>query len=109
MAADLIIRKLIIDLQPSVFWCLVHLWTPFCLNMVFIIDKLWFAQKIGQVLTWNVVHPYRTPPGLTVFAHILKYPTQGLLGCQVLCTIIWCIGTDNSQNTNLKVQGANLL
>ncbi len=32
--------KSIIDLRPRVSWCHVHWWTPLCLNMVFVMDKL---------------------------------------------------------------------
>ncbi|KAK0146020.1 hypothetical protein N1851_014720 [Merluccius polli] len=37
--------KAIIVLRPRVSWCQVHIWTPLCLNMVFVIDNLWQAQK----------------------------------------------------------------
>jgi len=37
--------KSIIELQPRVSWCQVHIWTPLCLNMVFVMDSPWRAQK----------------------------------------------------------------
>ena len=43
--SDDTITKSIIDLWPRVLWYHVHLWASLCLNMVFIIDRLWLAQK----------------------------------------------------------------
>lgn len=36
---------LIIKLLPRVLWCQVHIWTPLCLNMAFVMDNLLQAQK----------------------------------------------------------------
>ncbi|TWW56196.1 hypothetical protein D4764_08G0001830, partial [Takifugu flavidus] len=53
--------KSIIDLRPKASWCQMHMWTPLCLNKVFVVDNLRQAQKS--------VLPNHTSPGHTVAAN----------------------------------------
>ncbi|KAI3363732.1 hypothetical protein L3Q82_001348 [Scortum barcoo] len=76
--------KSIIDLRPRVSWCHVHRWTPLCCsNMVFVMDKVWLAQKSNNrtplgFRSGRPVPPNHAPPGITVFAHVsaLKSPSR---------------------------------
>ena len=64
--------KSIIKLRPKVSGCKVHVWTPLCLNMVFLLDNLGQAQqrKTVRVQIRGAIFPDHGPPDLTVAAYV---------------------------------------
>lgn len=45
---DYTTAKWTINLHPRVLWYQVHLWTPVCSNMVFVVSKQWLSQKYNN-------------------------------------------------------------
>lgn len=55
-----------------VSWCHEHFLTLLELNMIFVIDTLWFAQESQNIARIQIqaVPPNHSPIGLTVVAHM---------------------------------------